>query len=353
MQERKLNVLLHTFSYAGTSTGSSLCWETAQWITNTALRLNREEKFKDRIEHVGVRSVSDTPVTMVRNEAVQYARQIKADILVMVDADMTPDVHLHDGMDLTARPFIDVAFDKIYEHWDRGPLVIGAPYGGPPPIENTYVFLWEQLGNLGDESHFGIRMYTRNEAQQMAGLHECAALPTGLIAFDMRIFDILEPPYFFYEWKDKYQAEKSSTEDVASTRNMSMTCIDQYGYNPLLCAWSSWAGHNKVWCVKKPNKFGPENVTGTLREALRRPERNDRIIDISQLIDADRFHWGGNGHAKRDEGSPDVRRAGAAGLQPREGGADRAEQNGTQPADGQAPEAEVDVCEADLYTGDE
>lgn len=335
MQERKLNIVLTTFPYAGNSTGSSLCWDTAEWLIREASRLKTDEQFKDRIDNVGVKAFADTPVTMVRNQAVQYAREIGADLLLMVDSDMVPDVHLRDGVDPGAVPFLDTAIDAIYRHYDKGPLVVCAPYCGPPPNECVYVFLWETKGNWGDESSYELRMYTRTEAQMMAGLHECAAQPTGLILFDMRIFNLIEPPYFFYEMKEPYEHEKASTEDVCSTRNMSMSCIHQKGYNPLLCAWSSWAGHRKNWVVGKPQKSTPECITGRLRDALKRPQKNERLIDIGQLIDADRFPKGG-GHAARLESSRGLQRPAQAGDEPGEGGADRTIQNGAVAANGQA-----------------
>lgn len=293
MQERKLNVLFVTFPYAGTSTGSSLIWPLAEWLIREVHRLKSSDQWKDRIEKVGVHAIADTPITMTRNAAVQHARKVGADVLIMVDSDMVPDVHLVGGVDHTAQPFLDVALQSIFDHYDKGPLVVGAPYCGPPPYENVYVFRWDQKANFGDESMFAIEAYPRAEAQQLAGLHECAALPTGLIAFDMRIFDMLPPPYFFYEWKDEYQSEKGSTEDVASTRNMSLVCLEKLRYNPLLCAWSSWAGHMKTAVVGKPQKFTAENVAQTLKDAWGRPEKSERVFDLSKMIDAEQFPLGG------------------------------------------------------------
>ncbi|MEK0126623.1 hypothetical protein, partial [Bordetella pertussis] len=90
-------------------------------------------------------------------------------------------------------------------------------------------------------------MYSRAEASQFTGIGEVAALPTGLIMYDMRIFDMLEPkdenskPWFYYEWADKYQSEKASTEDVSATRDMSLVGQQVLGYSPVFCAWDSWA----------------------------------------------------------------------------------------------------------------
>ena len=280
MQPRKLNVLFAFFCYTGNSTGTSVVWPVASWWAQTACRLKTEEKFISRIGDFWEYEVSDTPITMTRNKVVEVARKRGADIIVMVDSDMHPDVHLKD--DPTAERFFDVAFDAIYEHWDKGPLVVGAPYGGSPPHENMFVFTWEAKANMGDESPFELRQYLRSEAQQMMGLQECAALPTGLIAYDIRAFDCIEKPYFAYEWLDESASQKASTEDVQNTRDISLSCIKIHGYNPLRCAWSSWAGHGKYWCVGKPNKYTADDVAGNLVKAVERGIKHDeREIDLT------------------------------------------------------------------------
>jgi hypothetical protein len=281
MTPRKLNVMFCFFCYTGNSTGTSVVWPVASWWAQTAVKLKTDDYFKDRIEAFWEYEISDTPITMTRNRVIEVARKQGADILVMVDSDMHPDVHLKD--DPFAKPFFETAFKEIYEHYDAGPLVIGAPYGGAPPHENMFVFTWSAKANMGDESAFELRQYTREEAQEMLGLQECAALPTGLIAYDMRVFDCIEKPYFQYEWSDDSASQKASTEDVQNTRDLSLGCIRKHGYNPLRCAWSSWAGHYKVWCVKRPRKYTADDVSRNLANAVTRGLRRDeRYVDLSK-----------------------------------------------------------------------
>jgi hypothetical protein len=75
MQERKLDILLSCFPYSGNSTGSSLCWESAEWLMRECHRLQTDEQFTSRIRKVGVRPFTDTPITMTRNQAVSFARE--------------------------------------------------------------------------------------------------------------------------------------------------------------------------------------------------------------------------------------------------------------------------------------
>ncbi len=260
------------------------------------VRLKTEEKFTSRIHDILLKSYADTPVTHVRNRAVIEARRAGCDAILMVDSDMSPDVHL--GSDPDAVPFFDAAFDYLYANYDTGPFVVAAPYGGSPLVENQFIFTWRAVsslcdgtpltwgkcGNMHDEAPFKLDQMTREESMRMSGIHEAAALPTGLILYDIRCFDLIEPPYFRYEWTDETESKKASTEDVQNTRDISLAGIQQLGYNPLRVAWSSWAGHNKVWCVGKPQKYSPEDVSASLSRALQRKPRGEKLVMTENLI---------------------------------------------------------------------
>jgi hypothetical protein len=271
------------FPYTGNSTGTSMVYDVTRWFTPLVFRLKTAPEFVDRIDgDIIVQSFADTPITMTRNRAVKAAQQSGADILVMVDSDMAPDCHLGPaaaaGQVDDAQPFFDVAFNAIYEHHAKGPLVIAAPYGGCPPHENIFAFRWRN--KMNDPTKFSLEQYTREEAAVLGGLHDAAAAATGLIAYDMRVFDYIKPPYFRYEWTDDTESDKCSTEDVQNTRNLSQAVIAQLGYNPLKIAWSSWAGHLKVWCVGKPHMTSADQVCDQLKDAIRRPDSDERLIEF-------------------------------------------------------------------------
>lgn len=274
MTPRRLSVLVAFFPYAGNSTGSSMAFDVTEWFAQTLVKIKQD----DRVADIHIRSFCDTPITMTRNKAVEVAKEIGADVLVMVDSDMRPDMYPE------APKFWDVAFTKLYEHYDKGPLVIGAPYGGTPPHENMFVFKWRGFMNAGEETPFSLDQYTREEAAKMSGIEEAAALPTGLIMYDVRSFDLIEKPYFRYEWTDESASEKASTEDVQNTRDISIAGIQQLGYNPVMCAWDCWAGHLKVWCVGRPGLLTAEAVSDSLRKAFERGARNERQIQFRSPI---------------------------------------------------------------------
>jgi hypothetical protein len=222
-----------------------------------------------RVSSTQVWNLSDTPITMTRNRSVLMARQYGIDVLVMVDSDMKPD--MYSGLP-DAKPFIESSFDFLVDHYAKGPVVIGAPYCGPPPNENVYVFRWQAHQSHNANPDFKLEMYDRDTAAKMAGIQECAALPTGLIMYDMRAFEVTEPktsadnPWFYYEYPDKYQSEKSSTEDVTMTRDLSLAGTQKLGYNPVFCNWDAWAGHWKPKCVGKPQIVQAQDISAKLKQ---------------------------------------------------------------------------------------
>jgi hypothetical protein len=261
MQQRKLNVGLVTFSYGGNGGISSEVPDIREWMVPLVAEASRDP----RIENIRIWNLADTPITMTRNRAVLQAREFGLDVLVMIDSDMKPDLE-------GSKKFFPSSFDFLYDHYDKGPVVIGAPYCGPPPMECVYVFEWRDMQTGHPNPDFQLKMYERTQAVKMAGIQPCAALPTGLIMYDMRAFEVTEPkteedkPWFYYEFPNKYQAEKASTEDVTMTRDLSLAGTEKLGYNPVFCNWDAWAGHWKPKCVGKPQFIEAKHISKKLKD---------------------------------------------------------------------------------------
>ena len=255
-----------TFSYGGNGGISSEVPDIREWMVPTVSAAAKDP----RIEAVRIWNLSDTPITMTRNRAVIMAREFGVDVLVMIDSDMKPDAHAGEAM---AKPFFASSFDFLVNHYAKGPCVIGAPYCGPPPRECVYVFRWQSHQSQHPNPDFQLEMYDRHTAATLGGIQDVAALPTGLIMYDMRAFAITEPkteadkPWFYYEFKDRYASEKISTEDVTQTRDLSLAGIKTLGYNPLFCNWDAWAGHWKPKCVGKPQFIDASSVSRKLTES--------------------------------------------------------------------------------------
>ena len=262
--QQKFNIGFCTFSYGGNGGISSEVPDIREWVTPLIVSLSRDP----RIDQIRMWNLADTPITMTRNRSVLMAREYGVDVLVMIDSDMKPDINAGQP---DARPFFDSSFDFLVKHYHKGPCVIGVPYCGPPPAECVYVFRWQNMQSDNPNPDFQLEMYDRHTAVKMAGIQECAALPTGLIMYDMRAFELTEPkregdkPWFYYEWTDLHQTGKASTEDVTNTRDISLVGTQKLGYNPVYCNWDAWAGHWKPKCVGKPVFIPPSGVSEKLK----------------------------------------------------------------------------------------
>lgn len=285
-KRRKFSVGLCCFPYAGTSSGSSQVFEITPW----ALSVYRAVMRDKRLSHFALFSQNDTPVTMTRNRAVLKAREEKLDFLMMVDADQIPDCEL--GRDPEAKPFFESSIDFLIRNYDRGPHVVCAPYCGPPPEASVYCFRWVSGENVTPDLGCRLEMYPRDMAAMMTGIQPIAAGPTGLILFDLRAFDLVEPqddPYddraaekhkgfFYYHWQNKYAAHKTGTEDVSATRDISLAGWSKLGRDVIYANWDAWAGHNKVVCVGKPRVMTTSEISDRFRQTLAEGHRrNERI----------------------------------------------------------------------------
>lgn len=275
------------FPYGGNGGTNSEVPEIGDWLVETVIRM----KSDPRIDRVISFRESDTPITMVRNLAVQKARERGADLLVMIDSDTAPDYELKCG-DKTAKRFWESSFDFVYNRKMNGlTTVIGAPYCGPPPAELPYVFKWANYQSDHPNQDLRLEMYSREEAAIMGGIQEVAALPTGLIIFDMAALDLTKPDHFYYEYANDGQdcsvcgepkpgprTQKASTEDVTATRDISLMGIAKLGYNPLFCNWDAWAGHWKPKCVGKPKPLTADRIGHKYKEAVLRGHRSDEKL---------------------------------------------------------------------------
>jgi hypothetical protein len=259
--------------------------DVTDWLVTTVVAA----KFDPRIGKITRFRRDDTPITMGRNEAVSVAADHAVDFLVMVDSDMSPDYYLADNPnapspDANAKPFWDSSIDFVIQQREAGtPCVVAAPYCGPPPHENVYVFLWDQdeSGSPQDCTDIYLSQYPRMHAIEQRGIKEVAALPTGLIIIDMQVIEAVQPPIFYYEYSDRKEIKKESTEDVTFTRDLSFAGIKQY------CNWDAWAGHWKRKCVGRPEVVSVGMVANRFKAAVLKdyninPYRGEELIFVGE-----------------------------------------------------------------------
>lgn len=232
--------------------------------------------FDQRVSQLEHWRLNDTPVTMSRNRCIREAIARGVDILVMVDSDMGPD------MVTPQHSFWVRAFDFIISRYQQAPTVIAAPYCGPPPHENVYVFRWRNYESDHPNPDFKLDQFSREDAAQRSGIEAVAALPTGLIAIDMRIFtgfqvgdEVLKLPlpWFYYEYTDEYQTIKASTEDVAFTRDVHLL-FGARGLETVFVDWDTWAIHFKQKAVVKPFAVDAGNLARLFQQSAAREAQN-------------------------------------------------------------------------------
>lgn len=273
----KFKVMFATFPY-----GNSECPDVQSWLIKTILKADKDSRIGAILDV----PLDDTPITMTRNKAVKAARQEGVDILVMIDNDINPDAYLKDGRspsrklgyDSNAKPFWDSSLEFMLNH--QGPCLIAAPYCGPPPLEEVYIFHWKNRQSNHPNPDSALKMLDRERAHRSTGIEEVSALPTGLMMLDMRFIKYHPgPPYFYYEWADEEQSEKASTEDCAFTRDCSLAGVKCY------VNWDAWCGHYKRKQVSKPCFLTADNMSERYREALNRRPSNERLIDLRPRAD--------------------------------------------------------------------
>jgi hypothetical protein len=263
-------VAICRFAYGGMESSDAVNWaiQTTAYCVKKGINL----------AHL---SYNDTPATLVRNRAIRDCIEGEVDLAIFLDNDLYPDLsNPHEK-------FFERALDFYIKRYYEAPTVIAAPYCGPPPNEQVYIFRWRnhETGSLTPD--FELKMFTREEAAERRGREAVAALPTGLMAIDMRVFtgfDLpnergetvpvkLPQPYFYYEYEDETQSYKASTEDVTFSRDVALL-YQQGGLDTVFVDWECWAGHWKRKLVGRPMKVEigklarliKESVTGAKKE---------------------------------------------------------------------------------------
>lgn len=240
--EQKFKLMLARFPYGGDERT-----EIVDWVASAQMWASREPRVSSLLQW----HINDTPITMCRNRAVRQAVNQDVDFLIMLDSDMAPDID-------RSKPFLPAAFEFAVGRYHEAPTIVAAPYCTAPPDELPTMGRWR---TNRDGAKIKADLYTREEALGFHGILPVPLLGTGLMLIDMRIFTgfkgwQLPPPWFDYEWRDQYQDEKVSTEDMFFSRNVSMV-FASIGIETNFVAWDCWSYHVKKVAVGKPMDMTP------------------------------------------------------------------------------------------------
>jgi hypothetical protein len=252
----KFRMLLARFAYGGIERT-----EIVEWTATASLWAARQPDITGGLLQW---HIDDTPVTMCRNRAVLAAIENDVDILVLIDSDMSPDIDKN-------TPFLPRAFEFIKSRWHIAPTIISAPYCTAAPAYNPVMGIWRKYR---DGFEVKSDLYTREEAEVLKGIQPCPLQGTGLMAIDMRVFTgfavgaemvKLAPPWFYYEYKDSYHAEKVSTEDMVFTRNVTLE-FAKHDLEIGFVDWDCWAYHVKTEFVGKPHTLTVRDIAQLRKE---------------------------------------------------------------------------------------
>ncbi len=255
-------------------------------INRRGAHIERWECDHEHISEIVYYRRTDTPIDMVRNDAVATAQDFGVDFLLMLDNDMEPDQPGPHSVLFwqTAFPWM---FKRLCAAGVKGagdPTIVFAPYlHGQGSINNVMVFKWEALNNHVPRVNFQAKAFDREEAAARGGFERVAMGPTGLMLIDMRVFSRLGHPYFQYEWEEDgpkcrlcglaepgERRHKASTEDCYFTREVSLAWGDdpQFPEAGCYCLWDSWAIHHKVCGIERPESITNDQVSRGLRLAV-------------------------------------------------------------------------------------
>lgn len=249
----RLKILVTVFTYNKRPHAESLVYCT---------RLYGQMVQHPRLGQLEISYSFGYPTDRCRNFVVKSAKANDFDFCLMLDDDMKFDAQL--GHDADAVPFLPSSLDFALSQ--PTPIFVGAPYCSSPPTQEVVVMKHREyspdcMGGMGKK----LDKYTRDEAAVATGIERVAALPTGCLLMDLRAFDVLPPPWFYYEYVDPpYNTALASTEDVVLTRNADWLGISQW------VNWNSWAHHlDKDYEVCKPRICPVDAVPKAIWEAYK------------------------------------------------------------------------------------
>jgi len=202
-------------------------------------------------------SVNNSRILMCRNMAVQDARQSGATHLLFVDPDMCPDYYVEwdekGNPAGDAKPFFREAWAFAQAHPGG---VYAAPYCGVPPKEHIHVFAEDQNGVLARLPH--------DQAKDLRGWMQVAAVGTGLMLIDMAVFDALDQktpngeiqPHFMDVYTDSTYTKLRWSQDVTFCKR----CTD--AGVPVYVNFDCWCRHQQFKWVGRPGDPGTLNTNG-------------------------------------------------------------------------------------------
>lgn len=159
--------------------------------------------------------------------------------LLFIDPDMVPDAYL--GHDPNATPIWKTFWEFMQDH--DGPCVLAAPYCGQPSQNHVQIFSPNGEGSL--------KRVSRKQAETLHGWMQIGGAGTGFMLIDMRVFDVIKPPYFHDTYKDETESELQNSQDVSFSKLCWAAGI------PMYANFDCWCDHQQMTTLKRPGWVEP------------------------------------------------------------------------------------------------
>lgn len=220
------------------------CPDIGTWMGDWGIRL----RVHPDVDSVDSFNVSNVRIGMCRNKCVEHARQVGSTHILWIDPDMAIDRYVQrdheDRVFGRAKPWWDTAWDFVKKH----PFAVAAaPYAGKLPERPIHVFVKNEADQLVRVRHEDVKMLT--------GWTQVAAIGSGLMLTDIRIFDRLEQPYFKDTFTDRTETQLHHSQDIFFSARCELAQI------PIYINWDCPCGHWQPTVVEMPGwekSDGPE-----------------------------------------------------------------------------------------------
>lgn len=208
--------------------------DVRRWAVAASLILNASPV----VGRVHMFDVCSSRIILNRNTTIQAAKKRNCRWVLMCDPDMSPDVYA--GSIEGQREFLlpSLAWARLWYHQHGRGCVVGAPASCGPPSFKLNIF--------GITAEGEMKQLEENDLPAEPSFEAIAAIGTGLILIDMKVFDHLPVPYFNDEYRDREMTQVATGQDIYFGRE-----CNRHGIS-VFANWYSWAGHWKTCCLGRP-----------------------------------------------------------------------------------------------------
>lgn len=175
--------------------------------------------------------VQSFPTSVARNQLVAAAKKYHVDFLFMVDDDAAP-----------CFEFFEHAFHFLRQQ--PVPSIIASPYVSGDGDVQIFEFSTQQHTQQPLDT-WALTRIARGDAFRRKSTERVGSVGTHLVAYDVRVFDAIKPPYYQYGYNDDHTTV-TETEDCFCHRQLFNAKV------PIYVAWDHWSGHWKPQLLSAP-----------------------------------------------------------------------------------------------------